>query len=325
MVLRETVYARTGTEIKCFAVGGKNGKVLQPVGGREQRRSVDFIGGDVVEHNVGMEVVDFDNLVVRFIERHLRVVVRESDIVAPGMPVGVDETGDGIIRPGIQFHRFAVFHQQGAGVDFPHVHNHLGRVVPVKRMAVHAVMAGPVVGYDFFFAERRKVSLIDTHFVPVGIGRLYQAVGEVAVDRVGRDVEGERSVLVPLSVLPGIEGYGYRIARAFVQQALPLPGGNFDVRLSRHDEAGVLSRKQGFTLSTLRRAEVKGGDIDGNRRADIVGENSRADSEGAAVGRQLTVTGSEEKNGHTPKNGGREKSFHDLRCFVFIMNKLFGK
>lgn len=89
-------------------------------------------------------------------------------------------------------------------------------------MAVHAAVAGHLVGEDGCFLIVFQTTLVDAHLVPGLVARFYQPVGDVGVYLLFGDVEVERGVFFPFVSSLGLQADGD--GRCGVYEPFPFGG-----------------------------------------------------------------------------------------------------
>ena len=267
---------RGRAEVERPSVGREGGEGLHPLGRAEEGRGRDGVLLGVVHHDVRCRVIDLDAVRVARMESLERAVHAESHVAAVAIPAGIDEGGEGMVGLRVELLDFVATDEVSPGVLLAHVEEHRAGIAVAEGMAVHAVVVRLAVLDDGGLRERGQVALVNAHRAPVLVAGRDEAVGQVRVNLLVGDVERERGVLDPLPVFAGEHLDGNVLPLGVGQQFMPSlelraeavvrqPGSN------RFPVGGVAR----FTVGSVRqRAEGERGDVGGNGRVGVIGEDA---------------------------------------------------
>ena len=262
-------------EVEFTAVGREDGKGFVSVLPLQQWGKEQFVGLGMIDQHVGCQVEDFDAFVLDHVERLAGAVHRVGDVLARGMPVGIDAGRQGGV--GLRVEQLAlavVLHQRGA-VCTAYMQAQPGGVGAVEGMAIdaHARHLGVLQQRTLF--EGREVALVDAHLAVDFVAGSYLAVDHAVVYGTGADVHGEGTELYPAVLLLDRNKEAEAVAHVIGQQGVPLVEGErdgliVDMQFTR-TTAGHADIYPVIVTTTVRK--VHGSYTGGNGHSDIVGED----------------------------------------------------
>ena len=244
-----------------LTVGGEAREGLELVGPRDVRNVDHQVVVEVRDRQVGGRVVDLHPFARQGVEARDDDVGREDAETARRVQFAVDGAGEHALRVERQLAELAVLVEDGAAVRAADV---VEGIVPARLavdVAVHAGVVGMLVVADDDFVEILDAALHDGHFVEHLVGRLDEAVGQVAVDGVFAD-EDPPAVADRLAFDLGrgldLDGLAGRVG----QEGLPRAYAPFDLGALERDGLAVHGEGRARLADALHRiAEVQRRDV----------------------------------------------------------------
>ena len=270
-------HAVRGTEIERSSIGRESGECLKGSGRGQKWGADNLLPFHVVNHDIGGIIHDFHAVRVGGMEHLLGIVHRECHKIAGGMPRRVDQCRNGLRCFRIQFLYLSFLYDVGPSVVGTEVEQHFLRVLPAEGMAVHAAVAGHLVGEDGCFLIVFQTTLVDAHLVPGLVARFYQPVGDVGVYLLFGDVEVERGVFFPFVSSLGLQADGD--GRCGVYEPFPFGGTDGYLPVAGCDGSFFIAcpvyGPETGGMAAVRQGEAWGSHVRGKRDFGIIGRYGR--------------------------------------------------